>query len=1186
MKFNFKLNFKYRVVIAFLIFIILLAGCWYLQNRQLEGKMELFETEPVLGSFATPFTFGQGPLTLTDGGDYYIIVDDAEPEPRREEFPNGSKFIQVPRELNGSNYIILGTEANPIDGISITGYSGHIGPEDGKRIIVPDNWAGLFQNGKVFPPDKSGDSNYIGDKAFADNFTIRNIHIRCEKDELLGSLGEELDDSVNTSQIGTGGICKSFFGKGLTNTNTNIIDNCSFEGNISENGGGICGGYCGIGFDGDLDIRNDIDGAKIIIQNCYSNGDIDIGGGGICGVRSGCTGANITIQNCYSIGIKKGHYTNRGSVEGAGGICGRSGAKDGTVTIINCYSDGNIGNGSGGICGDSFGHGDKGNVIIHNCYSKGIIESRGGGICGANCGALNSMVEIHNCYSIGTINDDAGGICGYICGFGGKVEIQNCYSEGAIEGESAGGICGRYCGLNNGQVTIQNCYSIGNISGNSGGICGSNCGQRATVNITNCYSIGDISDNDAGGICGANCGYEGEVTIQNCLFKATGTFGEDTDADAVDETPREVINANAINNKLIGSGSITDDSNKNYKYVTDFAAQANNSIAIDVTNVWNQSSPPWKLCWQKLGFGDDFSSCSSNTSVVTITNPGKYVLTTKVNYGDANAEYGIPIIVTPNDNGEPALTKDNYIIMASDNIEITTDDTITHDKPIIVEDGWRGLFVNGENIQSIDGTTYGPGNSNNYQIRNIHIKCTDAILGQCGGILFYHFGRDMKSNNNLIENCSFEGNIATRGGGISGSYCGHNGVITIRNCYSNLKNPDGKIGISGGAKEGSGGICGENCGYEGGDVTIQNCNSSGILGNNGSGGICAEKCGNNGKVTIQNCYSTASFSNNGVGGICGSECGKGGGTVLIQNCYYIGTIKGSSAGGICGSSCSNAQIQNCYSSGIIKRDDGALGGICGSNCGYEEGNVDIINCLYNSSGCENDTINLTSAVLGDIQLNQVVGSINSSGTINIINTGYFSNFKIGNLNNFDNMAKQTILKNPDKEGNLDDVWEKCPNGLWLLQWQVDSDAESPKRTCAVTFPDIDDEGDDLCPTPMVTTPMVTTPMVTTPMVTTPMVTTPMVTTPMVTTPMVTTPQVTTPQVTTPQVEVTEVTKPSSIFIKSINDCREKCIKYNNNIKNLNLLCDCVSCCNNLNENDIYIEECPLSEITDLVNCIN
>ena len=41
---------------------------------------------------------------------------------------------------------------------------------------------------------------------------------------------------------------------------------------------------------------------------------------------------------------------------------------------------------------------------------------------------------------------------------------------------------------------------------------------------------------------------------------------------------------------------------------------------IYLSNVWNKNIVPWKLCWQKLGFGDDFEGCSN--VVVKITIPG------------------------------------------------------------------------------------------------------------------------------------------------------------------------------------------------------------------------------------------------------------------------------------------------------------------------------------------------------------------------------------------------------------------------------------------------------------------------------------------------------------------------------------------------------------------------------------
>ena len=240
---------------------------------------------------------------------------------------------------------------------------------------------------------------------------------------------------------------------------------------------------------------------------------------GICGADCGNNDGNVTINNCYSTGIIGGNN--------AGGFCGENCGNNGTVTINNCYSTGIIpGTGAGGICGGICGN-NGGNVTINNCYSIGNIDDSAGGICGGSAGQNNGVVTITDCYSTGTINI-GGGICGTSCGNNGNVNINNCYSTGDITSSSSdggGGICGYNCGDNGGIVAIKNCYSTGNIPGaNSGGICGSSCGNGGNVTINNCYSTGAIGggSSDSGGICGADVGINtGTVTI-TCSYTLSG----------------------------------------------------------------------------------------------------------------------------------------------------------------------------------------------------------------------------------------------------------------------------------------------------------------------------------------------------------------------------------------------------------------------------------------------------------------------------------------------------------------------------------------------------------------------------------------------------------------------------------------------------------------------------------------
>jgi hypothetical protein len=768
------------------------------------------------------------------------------------------------------------------------------------------------------------------DKGLCDNFEISDIHIKCMN---------YAETDLGTLKSFGGGICRKYFGNGM-NSSANLIENCSFQGIIGTSAGGICGHRCG-------------EGGQVTITNCYSQGDIEANGGGICGHRCG-DGGQVTITNCYSLGNIEGGY--------AGGICGKSCGKSGTVTINNCYSKGNIGPNAGGICGQECG--DAGHVTINNCYSIGNIDTAGGGICGTDCGD-GGQVTINNCYSIGQIGDYAGGICGDGCG-------------------------------DSGTVTINNCYSIGDIGIFSGGICGEGCGVNwGTVHINNCYSHGNIEGTDAGGICGEGCGsLDGTVTIKNCLYNSDGC--ENNSIRMASITNATFANDQYQFKKVIGSlssdfKSIDIDNTHYFADMDDFHTRALLSINVSVTSVWTQCPKgPWLLQWQTevpcstLPAGGD-KECTITLDSDPIPLPSGDYIITRNEYYITNETVLTPIFLT--EAVAHVLTTEAVIILGVGKITITCDlETINETIPIIVPNEWKGLFQN--------GTESAIGLCNNYKISNIHIKCEGTVGEYGGGICREYFGNGMKSDDNLIENCSFQGIIGNMAGGICGRYCGQSGKVDIYNCYS-----IGQIGRK-------------------------------------AGGICGAVCGNLGTVTITNCYSLGTIE---AGGICGSDCGYEG-TVTINNCYSHGTI-GNYAGGICGQYCGNkgtVTINNCYSIGTI--EGRAAGGICGEDCGETSGQVTIKNCLYNYDGCENNSIRMASitesalsaqAFVTDNQdkFKKVIGSLAPNFmSIDIDNTHYFAD-----MDDFHTRAEKSIAFNATA------VWHPCTNGgPWLLKWQDDT----------------------------------------------------------------------------------------------------------------------------------------------------
>lgn len=285
--------------------------------------------------------------------------------------------------------------------------------EDGTKPIitidgVPD-YHGLIQN--------SDEYHYID---------IYNLHIHASGNSTLSS--------------NQGWLCQQYFGQNSRYFN---IINCSSDGPIPEDGGGIIGSDC-------------VNSRYFNIIGCSSSGTIGYGGGGIVGANAG--GNNRKIESCWSTGE---------ILERAGGILGENACSDGgNITILSCYSEGPI---SGASAGGIAGFSTYGSVYINQCYSRGEISGQNsGGIIGES--VQNDSVLVTNCYSSGSINSEnnAGGIAGNNY-YGGL--ISNCYVCGAMNNNGVGFIIG-------GSNSMANtCYS----EVQSGGVGGWNTAHADTV---------------------------------------------------------------------------------------------------------------------------------------------------------------------------------------------------------------------------------------------------------------------------------------------------------------------------------------------------------------------------------------------------------------------------------------------------------------------------------------------------------------------------------------------------------------------------------------------------------------------------------------------------------------------------------------------------------------------------------
>jgi len=263
--------------------------------------------------------------------------------------------------------------------------------EDGSRATITisgvANYPGFIQNGTV---TEDGFNNIY----------IYNIVIK--------SISSAL---ATTALTGGGWLCQAYYGKGA---NTNRINNCTSNGAIPANCGGIVGSNaCAGGL------------AALTIVACSSTGSITSYAGGMVG--RGCATSpsdNLTFEYCWSSGA---------ITDNSGGITGYNcGITGGAVTCNNCYSTGNITVNSGGILGSNNGF-NGGFATIYRCYSRGSIGANCGGIYGINAGQSNGFAVTSVSYSSGAIASTGGGIYG-AGSIRSQINTTNCYTSGIISG--------------------------------------------------------------------------------------------------------------------------------------------------------------------------------------------------------------------------------------------------------------------------------------------------------------------------------------------------------------------------------------------------------------------------------------------------------------------------------------------------------------------------------------------------------------------------------------------------------------------------------------------------------------------------------------------------------------------------------------------------------------------------------
>ncbi len=677
--------------------------------------------------------------------------------------------------VNETEYFIFGSDNVTLDGQNYT-----------ITIESTDNYPGLVQNSKS-------------------NTTVKNIKLLIYKEENPSNLAED-----------AGWICQKNYSRnsdGFNNGKNNKIINCSSDGGISINGGGIIGSYA----------------LYLTVSNCYSTGNIGEDGGGIIGSSA----KYVVVSNCYSTG----------NITSGGGIVGY-GAED--VAISDCYSTGNVtGNVSNNYRGENttnnFGGCIVGNraitILVSNCYSTGNVTSKiGGGIIGA----YSSKVEVSNCYSAGTIGAYGGSIVG---AYTNKTKVVNCYSVYSVRiiGESGWE-----------EINIQN-------SGSSNGSWSNDDARKYLTNIPTVwtYDFSDPNTQKPWLLSSFNKPFY-NIT-NNTIIRNSSSYTSETAINT-----GYIFKILSVNNNVVVSDNVSINTSGiiNVNNMT-----PNTPYDIAVMSYKGDNIPyDYSINKFKIINTDNLKSLISSSTNINQSLINSYRWPVTIIGGISTN----PITITLDENitisEDQNLTGPNkYFIIGSD--YITFDG---NNKKITINgiNNYPGLIKNGDS--NTNGYSYNT-------IKNINMVSNNSTLKNNAGWIcqtyysnlgYYNLIENCNSNGNInsysggicgsniaslgsisINKCFSSGSINDNAGGIIGAYPAIKGTVNITNCFSN-----GNITNS------SGGIIGSGISSMFGTsetVKISNCYSRGTIDNT-SGGISANWNGKS--LNITNCYTYGQFT--------------------------------------------------------------------------------------------------------------------------------------------------------------------------------------------------------------------------------------------------------------------------------------------------------------------------------------
>jgi len=836
-----------------------------------------------------------------------------------------------------------------------------------------------------------------------------------------------INSSASTLFTGSGWLGQAYYGKVAAQ---NAIVNCSSNGNIPANCGGIVGSNACTGGN-----------AILTITGCNSIGTITSYAGGIVG--RGCAGSpsdSLTIQNCWTSGAIATY---------SGGITGNScGLTGGAITCKNCYSTGAITDNSGGILGSNNGF-NSGFTTAEKCYSRGSIGVNCGGIYGINAGQLNGFAISKNCYSSGTIALTAGGIygVGYTLS---QLTTANCYTSGTMTSANGGIYAGipligttNYAeGVNtntgwknvNATATLLEAPAAGSVyaytwcqtnglttpyiltdmgftpyvqylsnSASSSVI----AGQRSPVAFVPGYAYSILTINGQTSISGFTINASsGSITVASSVTAGTYTINvySTNDSYTITSYALTVVLPTTSTTYLLQI-TLTSTTVFNGSFLVDSTTAAPNIVGFyENGNVANLLAPPGSYGKNNNTFGSLLNPF--NAFGVNITTMSYYA----GNYGSNN-------IPPPNgdstynfknfSNGTGTIlnfSTNNYTYTITQVIVPTTIIANGDTDTIYIEQAGALYYysINEGTLISLVGFPIIVKNTSVTTVLPIlfrtSLTISNAIFYFICGSAYLQFGRTDRNDDGSRPTITVSG-VTNYPGFIQ------NGTATA-NGYSNTSIYNLIINSSASTLLTRGGWLGQ--AYYGKSAsinTITNCSSNGAISSYSGGITGSYTCtGGNAALEIIGCGSTGAMTSY-AGGIVGANCATYGDqptsirdTLTIQRCWSAGVITNNS-GGITGYFCgTNGGVivcRNCYSTGAITDNSG---GIIGSTNGYNAGFVTVLNAYSRGTiGVNCGGIYGINAAQG----NGVATTINcySSGTINSTAGGIYGvGYNVQNVN--------------------------------------------------------------------------------------------------------------------------------------------------------------------------------------------